>query len=126
MPAHHQMVPMHHLGAAFEAQDQENIGRRAAFDLLGIVGVIGHQAAADLVAVGAADEAAAALAFDSAARFCRMALELEPTEEDDVLSLQRKLGDALGNAGRGAEAVIVIVRQLDRIEVWRRTRAASQ
>src|SRR5258708_1182651 len=27
MPSHHQMVPMHHLGAAPETQDQENVGR---------------------------------------------------------------------------------------------------
>jgi hypothetical protein len=27
LPAHHQMVPVHHLGAAPEAEDQENIGR---------------------------------------------------------------------------------------------------
>jgi hypothetical protein len=27
LPAYHQMVPMHHLGAAPEAEDHENIGR---------------------------------------------------------------------------------------------------
>jgi hypothetical protein len=64
-------------------------------------------------AIAAADEAAAALAFDSAARFCRMALELEPTEPDAVLSLQRKLGEALGNAGRGAEAAEAYITAAD-------------
>jgi tetratricopeptide (TPR) repeat protein len=63
--------------------------------------------------IAAADEAAAALAFDSAARFCRMALELEPAEHDAILSLQRKLGEALSNAGRGAEAAEAYLRAAD-------------
>jgi tetratricopeptide (TPR) repeat protein len=55
-------------------------------------------------AIVAADEAAATLAFDSAARFYRMALELQPADGDIELATRRKLGDALSNAGRGAEA----------------------
>lgn len=54
-------------------------------------------------ALEAADKAANALAFDSAARFCRMGLELQPTEPDLVLALQRKLGEALSGPGRGAK-----------------------
>jgi hypothetical protein len=27
LPPHHQMIPVHHLGAALIAQDQENVGR---------------------------------------------------------------------------------------------------
>jgi hypothetical protein len=50
-------------------------------------------------AIVAADEAAATLAFDSAARFYRMALELQPADGDIELATRRKLGDALSNAG---------------------------
>ncbi len=55
-------------------------------------------------AIVAADEAAVRLAFDSAARFYRMALELQPAAGNVELSVRRKLGDALSNAGRGLEA----------------------
>lgn len=50
----------------------------------------------------AAEEATKALAFDNAARFYKMALGLNPKEKEQ--QLQVKLGDALANAGRGAEA----------------------
>ena len=55
-------------------------------------------------AIVAADQASAALAFDSAARFYRIAVDLQPSNPLELLALQRKLGDALGNAGRGGEA----------------------
>jgi serine/threonine protein kinase len=55
-------------------------------------------------AIVAGDEAATTLAFDSAARFYRMALQLQTVDDDDKLAIRRKLGDALSNAGRGAEA----------------------
>jgi eukaryotic-like serine/threonine-protein kinase len=55
-------------------------------------------------AIEAADVAAAALAFDRAARLYRAALDLG---DDDGLALRRKLGAALVNAGRGAEAASV-------------------
>ena len=58
---------------------------------------------ARLYAIQAADQASAALAFDSAARFYRMAIDLLPADSGR-LALQRKLGDALSSAGRGAEA----------------------
>jgi eukaryotic-like serine/threonine-protein kinase len=52
-------------------------------------------------AIVAADEAAAMLAFDSAARFYRMALELQPTAGKVDLSVRRKLGDARRGISRG-------------------------
>jgi hypothetical protein len=65
----------------------------------------GDQARARRYAIEAADvAAAAALAFDRAARLYRAALDLGG---DDGLALRRKLGAALVNAGRGAEAARV-------------------
>ncbi|HEX3760466.1 MAG TPA: AAA family ATPase [Kofleriaceae bacterium] len=55
-------------------------------------------------AIEAADAAAAALAFDHAARLYRAALDLG---ESDGLALRKKLGAALVDAGRGAEAARV-------------------
>jgi predicted Ser/Thr protein kinase/tetratricopeptide (TPR) repeat protein len=61
----------------------------------------GDRVRARRYAIEAADVAAAALAFDRAARLYGMALDLG---DDDRLALRRKLGSALVNAGRGAEA----------------------
>jgi serine/threonine protein kinase/tetratricopeptide (TPR) repeat protein len=52
----------------------------------------------------AADRAAGSLAFDHAARLYRRALELGGTAGRDRALLNRRLGDALANAGRGGEA----------------------
>ncbi len=64
----------------------------------------GDHARARRYAIEAADTAAAALAFDRAARLYGAALDLG---DDDGLALRRKLGDALVNAGRGAAAARV-------------------
>jgi tRNA A-37 threonylcarbamoyl transferase component Bud32 len=52
----------------------------------------------------AADLAAQTLAFDNAADLYRRALQMGPDDADLRRQLQRKLGDALANAGRGHEA----------------------
>src|SRR5262249_32834850 len=57
-----------------------------------------------------ADLAAAALAFDHAARLFRIALELHPGPAGHPRFLWKKLGDALTNAGRGAEAAEAYLR----------------
>jgi tetratricopeptide (TPR) repeat protein len=55
-------------------------------------------------ALRAAGEAADALAFDRAARLYQLTLELRPQAGQAGGAIRAKLGDALANAGRGAEA----------------------
>ncbi len=52
----------------------------------------------------AAGLAEGALAFDRAARLHQLSLQLHPREGEEGARLRVKIGDALANAGRGAEA----------------------
>ena len=64
----------------------------------------GDRARAAAYAVAAGDQAAAVLAFDSAAEYYRQAVELGVAGADRARDVQRKLADALAHAGRGAAA----------------------
>src|SRR5262245_42603705 len=55
-PPQHQIVPVHHLGAAAAPEDRENVGGGAAFDFARVVRVIGDEAATDLEPIGPADD----------------------------------------------------------------------
>jgi eukaryotic-like serine/threonine-protein kinase len=79
-------------------------------------------------AVEAADQAAEALAFGSAAEFYRFALELELGDVAAVQALRVKLGDALSNAGRGeksAEAYLAAARSARGVEKLELQRCAA-
>jgi serine/threonine protein kinase/tetratricopeptide (TPR) repeat protein/energy-coupling factor transporter ATP-binding protein EcfA2 len=81
-------------------------------------------------ATWAAGQAAEALAFDRAARLYQLALDLKPREGDDGAHLRAKLGDALANAGRGAEAAAAYLAAADALNPAEaldlRRRAADQ
>ncbi len=64
-------------------------------------------------AVTAADQAAETLAFESAARLYQIALELNPGDRENQRKLQTKLGTALANAGRGAQAAQTYMQAAD-------------
>ena len=51
-----EVVAVEHRGAAGEAQDRQDIGGGAAPDLLGVVGVVSDEPAADLGAIGSAHD----------------------------------------------------------------------
>src|SRR5690606_16177348 len=56
-------------------------------------------------ALQAAENAERALAFDRAARMLRLVLDARSWSDPEQRDLLVRLGEALGNAGRGAEAV---------------------
>lgn len=55
-------------------------------------------------AAAAASQSTETLAFDRAVRLYRLAIDLKSSDSAELLTLQRKLGDALVNDGRGNEA----------------------
>src|SRR6185503_4864687 len=80
-------------------------------------------------AVAAAEQAAGALAFDSAARLYRIALELRSADDPEVRILRVKLAEALANAGRGAEAArayLAAAEGLNDAEVLKLERIAAE
>jgi eukaryotic-like serine/threonine-protein kinase len=54
--------------------------------------------------ITAAEQAAEALAFDRAAQLYQQTLKLKPVTDSSLTILKIKLGDALANAGKGADA----------------------
>ena len=70
----------------------------------------GDRATSLAYTVSAADQAARAFAFDHASRLYRTALALAEPDADAERALEEKLGDALANAGRGAEAAEAYLR----------------
>jgi eukaryotic-like serine/threonine-protein kinase len=64
----------------------------------------GESAKAGQYAVLAADQASSVLAFETAVRFYRLALELQTEDGSATQKVRTKLGDALSNSGRGAAA----------------------
>jgi len=86
------------------ARALEESGSNELEALAGHLREAGEHARAAGYAARAGDEAAQALAFDRAARLYRTALDLGPPDVAGRRALELKLGDALGNAGRGAEA----------------------
>jgi len=64
-------------------------------------------------AATAADQAAAILAFDRASGLYRKALDLHLATDAEVPSLWRRLGNALANAGRSAEAAVAYLRAVE-------------
>jgi eukaryotic-like serine/threonine-protein kinase len=92
--AHHRR-----LGAVLEAS------RRADPETLAVhFGQGGEVQKASRYAVAAAAQAFDALAFERAARLYRQALDLHPPAAVEERALRVRLGDALANAGRGAQA----------------------
>src|SRR5262249_3191838 len=79
--------------------------------------------------VQAADQAAAALAFDNAAEYYRFALELQRDNNGQRQTLQFRLAEALCNAGRGAEGAQAYVAaaadacEEDKVDLRRRAAA---
>ena len=103
LQAHH-----HRLALALESS-----GRTAPERLLWHFLGAGCHHEASYHAVAAGDQSFEALAFDSAAKFYRQALELQPAGVAASRTLRVKLADALANAGFGAEAAKQYLAAID-------------
>ncbi len=75
--------------------------------------------------VQAADQAAETLAFERAATLYRRALEHQPRRSSQERILRARLGDALANAGRGADAARAYLEAVRARDGCRGARAAS-
>src|SRR6185437_14912507 len=65
--AHHEVIAVDHFRPPADAEDGHHVRRGTALDLVGLLGVVGDEAAADLMGVGAAHHhgiAAGELAVD--------------------------------------------------------------
>ncbi len=113
------------LAQAIEAQGRDDPG-----PLYEHYRAAGDRARAVTYGIRAGDKATTALAFDQAAEFYQRALELITPDDAEVPSLQARLGDALANAGRGAEAAAVYVAVAEKAKgtaaLELRRRAAEQ
>jgi tRNA A-37 threonylcarbamoyl transferase component Bud32/tetratricopeptide (TPR) repeat protein len=90
----------------------------------------GERGEAGRCARQAADQAMGTLAFGQAARLYRMALELSPVAGAEATALRTRLGDALTNAGRSAEAAQAYLDATagapEAVAIELRSRAAGQ
>lgn len=66
--------------------------------------IAGNRDKASDYTIAAAQQADQALAFERAAQLYRQSLELKPSKDPSTTSIKIKLGNALSNAGQGAEA----------------------
>jgi eukaryotic-like serine/threonine-protein kinase len=93
------------LALTLEAADSNELERLAVH-----WNAAGDRARAGGYALRAADQASTALAFDRAAKLYRMAIDLAPRSAGAEWTLLARLGDALGNAGRGLDAAEAYLR----------------
>jgi len=86
------------------ARTLKRSGRADAAELAAHFAAAGDNGQASLHYLAAAEQAAEALAFDYAARLYQLAFDLATPVGTEACNLRTRLGDALANAGRSAEA----------------------
>jgi hypothetical protein len=103
LPAETQRLHHGRLADTLEATRTDDSDRTA---LVRHLEAIGETARAAEHAERAAGLASDALAFDQAVRLLRTALRLGVHDRETTRALERRLGDALANGGRGGEAAV--------------------